>query len=84
MNNHVKMFTKIFKIGATHGERNIERIRVGFTTGANSVQIFWLMPKHHKVVKEGVQMALRPVVSISRISRIMTIVVRALGDKSYI
>ena len=84
LNNHVKMFTKIFSIGATHGEKNIERIRSGFTTGASAMPVLWLMPKDHKVVKEGVPMASRPVVSVTntllaRLSKIVTTVVKALA-----
>ena len=85
LNNHVKMFQRIFNIGATHGEKNIKRIRSGFTTGANSVAVLWLMPKDHKEVKEGVPMASRPVVSITstilaRFSRLVTTVVKSLPD----
>lgn len=85
LNNHVKMFTKIFDIGSTHGERNVERIHSGFTTGANSVAVLWLMPKDHKEVKEGVPMPSRPVVSITntllaRFSKLVTTVVKTLAD----
>ena len=72
------MLTKIFNIGVSHGEHNIDRIRSGFTTGANS------MTKDHKPVKVGVPMASRPVVSITnkllaRLSKIVSTVVKALA-----
>ena len=85
LNDHVRMFTKVFNVGATHGEKNVDRIRSGFTTGANAAAVLWLMPKDHKEVKEGVPMASRPVVSVTttilaRFSRLVTIVVRSLAD----
>ena len=85
LNNHVKMFTKVFNVGVTHGEKNVERIRSGFTSGANGVAILWLVPKDHKEKKDGIPMASRPVVSITntilaRFSRLVTTVVRTLAD----
>ena len=81
----MKMFTWIFNVGATHGEKNVERIRSGFTSGANSVAILWLMPKDHKEKKEGIPMASRPVVSITnttlaRFSRLVTTIVKYVAD----
>ena len=85
LNNHLNMFQHIFNICATHGEHNIERIRSGFTTEANSLAVLWLMSKDHKVVPEGFPIPSRPLVSITntrlaRLSRLVRTVVKALAN----
>ena len=39
LNDHVKMIQRIYNVGATHGDKNVERVRNGFTTGANNVPV---------------------------------------------
>ena len=65
LNRHATSFLNIFNVGETHGERNVSRIHSAFTSKACAAPSLWLMPKDHKVRKEGAPMPSRPVVGIS-------------------
>ena len=86
LNRHAASFLNIFNVGETHGERNVSRINSAFTSKACATPPLWLMPKDHKVRKEGDPMPSRPVVGIAttmlaRCSNLASTILKRVADR---
>ena len=85
INNHTLNWLNIFKVGETHGDRNVTRIKAGYTSRACAPPTLSLLVKDHKTIKKDEPMPSRPLVGISttmlsRGAKLLSDVIKHVAD----